>query len=181
MHPRISELEQYLKSADDTLLAAVQSLPPELRRERAAAAGWSAAEILEHLTYVERRFSQLLMQMITNARRNNGGPDPDTSSILAMIDVSVVLDRTRKVEALEAARPRRNLTAEDAWQELLQARRDLIAILHSADGVNLGSVHHEHPLFGPMSGYQWLVFLGAHELRHAAQIRELQQQLVPSH
>jgi hypothetical protein len=34
-----------------------------------------------------------------------------------------------------------------------------------------------HPRFGPLTGYQWIAFSGAHEARHAAQIREIAEQL----
>jgi hypothetical protein len=27
-----------------------------------------------------------------------------------------------------------------------------------------------HPVFGPLDGYAWFGFIGAHEARHAAQI-----------
>jgi hypothetical protein len=30
-----------------------------------------------------------------------------------------------------------------------------------------------HSVFGPSSAYHWFAFVGAHEARHAAQIREI--------
>ena len=42
-----------------------------------------------------------------------------------------------------------------------------------ADGLAIGEVTAPHPFLGSLNLYQWLIFLGAHEARHAAQIREI--------
>jgi hypothetical protein len=34
-----------------------------------------------------------------------------------------------------------------------------------------------HPVLGPTNGYQWFLFIGSHEARHADQIRETARQL----
>jgi hypothetical protein len=34
-----------------------------------------------------------------------------------------------------------------------------------------------HPALGVLDGYQWLAFVGTHELRHANQIREIGEAL----
>jgi hypothetical protein len=44
--------------------------------------------------------------------------------------------------------------------------------LREADGIALNFTY-PHPMFGPLDLYQWLVFVGLHESRHACQIREL--------
>ncbi len=45
--------------------------------------------------------------------------------------------------------------------------------MREADGLALGNFSYPHPMFGPLDLYQWLVFVGLHESRHACQIREL--------
>jgi hypothetical protein len=45
-------------------------------------------------------------------------------------------------------------------------------LLVAGDGLELGAVTHPHPRFGVFSIYDWMAFLGAHEVRHAEQMRE---------
>jgi hypothetical protein len=45
--------------------------------------------------------------------------------------------------------------------------------LNASDRLALGTLSMPHPLFGPLSAYHWLAFVGGHEARHAAQIREI--------
>jgi len=49
------------------------------------------------------------------------------------------------------------------------------AALLDANGLAIGTLTQNHPFFGSMNMYQWGVFLGLHDLRHAAQIREVAQ------
>jgi hypothetical protein len=46
------------------------------------------------------------------------------------------------------------------------------------DGVALSDVSAPHPALGPLNGYQWFLFLAAHEGRHTAQIREITAAIV---
>lgn len=60
-----------------------------------------------------------------------------------------------------------------AWPLLEAARADLRAAVASADGLALEAVRAPHPVFGDLNLYQWIVFVAAHEERHAGQIREM--------
>jgi hypothetical protein len=40
------------------------------------------------------------------------------------------------------------------------------------DGLAIAGIVFPHRLLGPLNLYQWVIFMGAHELRHAQQIRE---------
>jgi hypothetical protein len=80
-------------------------------------------------------------------------------------------DRSTRVRAPETAIPT-GLDAAAAWTALETAGSMMRAMLVAHDGLALSSVTHAHPRFGPLSVYQWIAFLGAHEVRHAEQIRE---------
>jgi hypothetical protein len=41
----------------------------------------------------------------------------------------------------------------------------------------LGDITVPHPVLGPLNLYQWVLFVGGHESRHAIQIREIAQAL----
>jgi hypothetical protein len=57
--------------------------------------------------------------------------------------------------------------------KLDESRRTLRASLPALDGLALGEISYAHPLLGRLTIYQWLLFLGQHEARHADQIREI--------
>lgn len=50
-------------------------------------------------------------------------------------------------------------------------------LVREYDGLALGSVTAPHPVLGEIDVYQWLLFLGAHEGRHADQVREIGEAL----
>jgi hypothetical protein len=56
---------------------------------------------------------------------------------------------------------------------LAESRRELLSALDLADGLALGQISFPHPLIGPLDLYQWVLFVGQHEARHAAQIEEI--------
>jgi len=60
-------------------------------------------------------------------------------------------------------------------QQLNESREMLRAAVAEADGLALGSITHPHPVLGEIDLYQWILFVGHHEARHAQQIDEVAQ------
>jgi hypothetical protein len=60
---------------------------------------------------------------------------------------------------------------------LEHTREQLLEFVRSCDGLALGQVSFSHPALGTLNVYQWLLFAAGHHARHAAQIREIGQQL----
>jgi hypothetical protein len=170
MHVITRELLAYLDEQRSVLKAAFESIPPELRDRPPAPERWSAANVVEHLAIVETRISTLLSERIEEAR---AGLPPETRAdpILPTIDYQRMYDRSTRVKAPEPVIPT-GLNAMAAWNALEQAGSKMRALLVANDGLALSSVSHPHPRFGLLSVYQWVAFLGAHEVRHAQQIRE---------
>jgi hypothetical protein len=56
---------------------------------------------------------------------------------------------------------------------LQQSREKLRAALIGGEGLALSEVKHEHRALGVIDLYQWAIFVGAHEARHTAQVREI--------
>ena len=81
------------------------------------------------------------------------------------------------MQAPEAILPRNDVDAETAWTELEQARENLRAAFLSGDGLALEQVIQPHPVLGQINMYQWTMFNGSHEARHALQIREIGERL----
>jgi hypothetical protein len=171
MHPRIRELSEYLDTQRAVLREAFEAVPPTLRDQAPAPGRWSAAGVVEHLALVEQRIAGLLLAKITAARAAGLVEDPSTLPILPSVNLAAVLDRSVRVETPSVGAPT-GLSAEAAWAALEQSRSSLRNALQAGDGFALETITHPHPIFGPLSAYQWFAFTGAHEARHAAQIRE---------
>jgi hypothetical protein len=171
MHPRTQELLTYLDEQRAVLKSAFESVPVNLRDQRTAPDRWSSINVVEHLAIVEARVAKLLSERIEEARAIGLSAESSSEPILPTIDLSAVRDRTVRVKAPETAIPT-GLDAVAAWTALDEATVKMRGMIAAGDGLALSSVTHPHPRFGPLSVYQWIVFMGAHEARHAAQIRE---------
>jgi uncharacterized damage-inducible protein DinB len=172
MHPRIQELTAYLNTGRTSLREAVEAVPAAMRNAAPGDNCWSVAQVLEHLTIVENRFTKTLGDKLAAARATGLGPETETSSILGSWDVASMLDRREKREAPEAVRPQ-GIDWNAALAQLDDARTRFLGVYQSGDGLALGSVIHSHPRFGDLNMYQWGVWLGSHEARHTEQIHEI--------
>lgn len=173
MQARVREVLTHLESHRTALEAAVASIPEVVRDRRPGADRWSVAEILEHLVIVETRIALLLTETIETARASGLRLETDTAPVVPTVPVASLLDRSARIVARENSVPTGKLDAAAGLALLAQARQALKETLLAADGLALGELVLPHPRLGALSVYQWFVFLGAHEGRHAAQIREV--------
>ena len=152
----------------------VASIPNELHDSKSAPDRWSVAEVVEHLSIFERRIAGLLTMQVTAARAAGVGSDPETSSVVATYAHAADLtNRARRLEAPSIVRPTGTLDSAAATRALVESRAGLISALQNANGVDLRNLTQSHPVFGPLNMYHWVVALGLHDRRHAAQIREI--------
>jgi hypothetical protein len=181
MHPRTAEILSHLDENRATLHAAVDTVPSPLRETRPATDRWSVAEVLEHLARVEEQITRLLAAKLSEARMTGVlGPERETSRVTDSLDRRAILDRRRRITAGERVLPRGEMDSAAALASLDKSRADLRELVVSHDGLSLGSVSFPHPVLGVIDGYQWFAFIGTHEARHAAQIREIGDELAGS-
>lgn len=176
MHPRIQEVLDYLGEQRAVVSAAFDSVPSAVRGRRPAPDRWSVAEIVEHLAITEARITRMVS---TGVQTTNPGPDPESTPILPTLDVARLLDRSVKRIAKGGMEPTGKLTEAEAWSALERSRDELLAAVAVLDGLAIGAFRAPHPALGELDGYQWLAFIGAHEARHARQIREVGLALAP--
>jgi hypothetical protein len=169
MHPRLTELLDYVHAQTEELRKAYDAVPSDRRTVRPEPGRWSPAEIVNHLVIVDRRINQRFRTLIEDAR--SLPPESDSSPILSATIAGRVTTRDRRFTTSEASEPR-DTDPSRIWDELAAVRRELADVVATADGLALGKVFAPHPAFGPISGYDWLAFVGAHAARHAEQIRE---------
>lgn len=178
MHPRIAELIDYVQRQRIALLDAVSLIPEPLRDRRCDAATWSAAEVLEHLHRVESGIARLISRSVERAKADGLALEQDASSVLASLDTLRLLDRSLRITAPDPVMPRGEMTAAQATAALTDSRQALVSALDEADGLALGQITRTHPTLGTLDLYQWVLFVGQHEARHAAQVQDIARQLV---
>lgn len=170
MHSITRELLEYLDQQRSVLKSAFESVAIELRDHPPAPDRWSAANVVEHLAIVEARVATLLSDRIEEHRPELLA-STITDPILPTINYKRMYDRSNRVKAPETAIPT-GLDAPSAWAALEKSGLKMRTMLVANDGLDLSPIKNPHPRFGLLSVYEWVAFLGAHEVRHAAQIRE---------
>jgi hypothetical protein len=172
MHPHTDEMLRHLDATRVVLRAAVDAVPPAVRETRPDPDRWSVAEVLEHLTRVEQQLTRLLSMRLSEQAATLL-PATDTSSILTRLDHHRILDRRRPITAGERVLPRGEMDATAALAALEASRAKLRELVVAHDGIAIDAVTHPHPVLGVIDAYQWFIFIGSHEARHAEQIREI--------
>lgn len=173
LHPRIEELLEHLEETRAALLDAVQHVAVDRRDARPGDGRWTVGEVLDHVSRVEGGYARLLTKRVSDARARGIGAETDTTSILGSVESAPLLDRERRLQAPEIVLPRQGATVDEALAALAGSRAAVLAALTDASGLALGTLTQQHPFFGTLDMYQWGVFLGLHDLRHAEQIREI--------
>ena len=170
MHPRLSEIATYVDAQRSALLAAAQELPEAAWPTRPAADQWSVSDVCEHLHRVERGSARLIAIRATEARAAGHPAEVEEGSMMQCLDFASLTDRSRRIEAPSRVAPEGGWTRAAA---LAGSRSELHAAIAAADGLALQGVRHAHPRLGEIDLYQWLLFIGQHEARHASQVTEI--------
>ena len=180
MHPRLAELSEHLALQRRTLLDAAAAVPTESWQTRPTEDRWSVSEIFEHLYRVERGVAAVVAKRVAKARVEGHPAETETSSVLGTLEQFRVSHLARKLVAPELVAPTENPDRETAERLVAESRAALLAAMQSGDGLALGDIRHTHLRLGEIDLYQWMLFVAEHEKRHAAQLREVVQQLGPA-
>ena len=164
----IAAVRDSLNVDRSTLRAAVDRVPAALRMRKPAVDRWSVAEVLEHLSIVEGRLVMMLGPLLAAAPANTGAAAGPTEALR-----TALRNRSNRVSAPDPIQPTGAVNADEAWAALERTRAELLVLLDAAEGRDLTQVSRQHPVLGPLDGYQWLTSIGGHEERHAAQIVEI--------
>ena len=173
MHTHLADVLSRLDQARATLRSAVDAIPSAQHQQRPAPDRWSAAEVLEHLTLVERIFSGRIVKAIEDARAAGLASEAQPRAPLPDPIEERMKDRVNKRQAPDTARPTGTVDVAAGWAALESTHATLRAALTGANGLALSEVTLDHAFFGTMSVYQWVELIAAHEGRHTEQIREM--------
>jgi uncharacterized damage-inducible protein DinB len=177
MHPRLTELVDFVDTQRAALLAAASAIPPERWSERPAAGRWSVAEVFEHLHRVEHGCARVIAKRAVEARAAGHPAETACGSVLDALDGYRIADRSNPLQVPDRVAPTGGWTRGQALEALAGSRAELHDAVRSADGLALGSIRHQHPRLGEIDLYQWILFVGQHETRHRSQVTEVAEQL----
>jgi hypothetical protein len=163
-----SRAAKYLSETEAQVLSATKGLSSAQLTFKPGPDRWSIAEVIEHLTIVEQWIQRGLFDQFTSA------PAPDPKRDVAAIDSMLMTqmpDRTTKAKAPEFAQPTGKGSPAETIQKFTGARTATTQFSKSQSDLR-GHIM-QHPFFGPLDGYQWLIMIAAHTERHAKQIAEV--------
>jgi hypothetical protein len=173
MHPRITELLDYTDRQREHLRRTVDEIPRERHAIAPASGGWTVIGVLEHLAIVETRVTGLLAKKTAELRESGAPAETETSAILPRLNIARFLNRAVRIQAPASIHPPGTSTLDEAWTALDRSRCGFRDAVIAADGLALGTMTAPHVAAGPLDLYSWIAFVGAHEARHADQIREI--------
>ena len=174
LHPRLAELVTLLRDARAELLNVLNAVSFSDATRRPSDDGWSVAQIAEHLRLVEV-VGRPDARRPREADRSRGARTRDRHELGARRARSLSV-RGAAIPAAGAAdrdpgrrcRPYGRLSPRSA-----KSRQRLLGLIDRVNGRALGRLTYPHPRLGALSFYEWILFLGQHERRHAAQAREV--------
>jgi uncharacterized damage-inducible protein DinB len=167
--PSLNSTVNNLQKARAGLLETAGAVRNELWRECPAAGVWSAAEVIAHLTIVERT-------IVTGAHRIIANPPKHVPLMRRFhVPLRLVRYRLRRVKSPLPLDPVLITEKEAMLAELNAVRTATLAFLRETAARDLRPYRWPHPFLGSLSLYQWFSFIANHEMRHARQIREIIQ------
>ncbi len=134
MHPRLTELFDYMDLQAVALRAAYEAVPIDLRAVRPGPDRWSPAEVIGHLVLIERRLGTRFGALLDSTPTL--GAEHDASPVLPSINLDRVLDRTQKISAPEPVQPQAPNPGQ-VWSEFEESRSSLKSVLARGDGLAL--------------------------------------------
>ena len=155
----------------DNFLKSIAGLSEKQWTFKPAPDRWSVAEVAEHITVSESMLGGLVQQTIAQspaAPEKRGQVKGKDEMILERVP-----DRSHKAQAPEFLKPTgRWPTEADLVKAFDQARAANITYIQTTND-DLRDHFFDHPVFGTLDGYQWLLLISAHSARHTEQIEEV--------
>jgi uncharacterized damage-inducible protein DinB len=170
MADHVEQLITHLHERRFELEAAVRAVPEHQRDVAPASGGWSVLQMLDHVARVDSMVARLLHTLMSRAAPIDATSPIDVPAAIARMQR--VLDRSRRVDAVLGSEPAESPVADSVQRALEHARAELLAAVAATAGRDITSVTYAHPILGPLSLLEWVVFVGNHDARHAAQLRE---------
>lgn len=178
MNKQLGEIVNCIERERVQLFESVNDLSPQQINFRPATDAWTIAENLDHLHLSEREIVKLIKLSVMKAAKLDApvrGENASEDEWLTSLDRFRIETVTRKLKALERTTPRAGLTKDEVLESLRSSRAELIEAARAAASFDLARISYPHPFLGDFNLYQWVRFIGKHDLRHLNQIEAIKQ------
>ncbi|MDT7690272.1 MAG: hypothetical protein QOJ70_1726 [Acidobacteriota bacterium] len=174
----VSEIFNEIDGTRARLLQSVEGLSDEQHGFRPTPDKWSVAQLCDHLSIVEGNVLKVLNKMLGKAEETPGAQRANGAAF-EPVSIEEHAERARgvKLEAPEAVRPSDSRPLAESLAALGDSRTALHALRPQLERFDGHALRFPHPAWGPLNLYQWLLFIGAHEARHIAQIEALKEDM----
>jgi uncharacterized damage-inducible protein DinB len=161
---------QQFQTTHDNFLKSIAGLSQKQWTFKPAPDRWSVAEVAEHITISESTIFGLVQKAMLSPAA------PQKRELVKGKDQMILQrmpDRSHKAQAPEMLRPTGRWATEadltKAFEDSRKANMDYIRTTND----DLRDHFFDHPVFGPLDGYQWLLLISGHSARHTEQIEEV--------
>jgi hypothetical protein len=159
----------YLAESRHAFLASVEDITAAQWTWKPAPDRWSVGETAEHIVLAEALMFVVVQRALATA------PAPDwqaqTGDKTQKL-VTALMARRGKAQAPERVAPRGGMTPAEVRERFLKQREAIEKFAGECDEpLELHIL--DNPFFGPLNGYQWLIYAPLHTLRHNQQIAEI--------
>jgi hypothetical protein len=155
----------------DNFLKSIAGLSQKQWAFKPAPDRWSVAEVAEHITIAETTILGLVQQRLMTSPAS-----PEKREQVKGKDELIeqrMPDRSHKAQAPEILKPTGRWPTEADLVKAFETERAATIEYVRTTNDDLRDHFFDHPAFGTLDGYQWLLLISGHSARHTAQIEEV--------
>ncbi len=160
---------QWLEESHKEFLAAIDGVTEQQWKWKPAPERWSVGETAEHVVLAEAAIFGNVKKAL--AQPVNPKWEEETKGKTERL-VAVLAPRLGKAQAPEPIVPKGQMTLREVREKFETQRAEIVKFATSSDEP-LKEHTVNNPFFGPLNGYQWLIYAPLHTMRHDKQIAEV--------
>ncbi|HTS29437.1 MAG TPA: DinB family protein [Bryobacteraceae bacterium] len=164
-----TKLLKWLEESRQEFLGATDGVSEQQWKWKPAPERWSVGETAEHIVVSEAALFGYVQKALSLPA--NSAWETETKGKTERLE-AVLAPRLGKAQAPEPLVPKGNMTLREVRQRFETQRTEIVKFAQETD-----SPLKEHivnnPFFGPLNGYQWLIYGPLHTMRHDKQIAEV--------
>jgi len=163
----IASIIELLNRSHAKFLDVCEQFPSNRWKKNPASGGWSAGEVVAHLTMVE--------ETVLRFAREELSKKPRRHSLFQKFHLPVGLVRRRLVKRTTPIPLDSSLVEarKEALEKFSSARNHTLKFIAEHSSRDLTPYRRKHPFLGSLHLYDWMRMLAYHEIRHVSQIREI--------
>jgi hypothetical protein len=169
--PSLETILEKLNATRAGLLRTADSVVPDQWQTSPGDGAWSAAEVIAHLTMVERAVVGGADRILQHA------PKPIPFLRRFHLPVRMVENRILRRKTPIPLDPEFLGDKEPMLAGLRSSRERTLTFLHETAGRDLRAYYRPHPFLGNLNLYDWFRVIASHEVRHTKQLQEIVEKL----